>query len=219
MAKGVKGTAKKQHNSYKEVPCIIGIDQSYTRTGIAVCTKGKLRKLYSINFINTINGKQVYTKSKTMKRIEIKKYLDNILDACLRKYPPEEINIICERVRTFTGSEYFRPQVIKAHSGLITSIVDAAYVKGVRVYSVDTRGWKARVLGTTKPIFEPLEGVENPQKFGSVRKVIELGFEKELRVYKRNRSKEFTYNDDMADAACIALYGFSGYPYNLQLEE
>jgi len=108
-----------------------------------------------------------------------------------------------------------RPEVIKAQSALIAAIVDAAFEFDIRVYSVDTRHWKTRVLGTSRPKFEPIEGVKNPQKFGSVRKMIDLGFYDNL--YNEG-SRGFTLNDDMADAGCISLYGFSGKPYNLILE-
>ena len=64
-------------------------------------------------------------------------------------------------------------------------------------------------LGTCKPSLEPIEGVKNPQKFASVRKIIELGHEEDLRLL--NGSGGFlSYDDDAADAACIALYGFCG---------
>ena len=89
---------------------------------------------------------------------------------------------------------------------------------GIKVFSVDTRAWKSRVLGTSKPVFEPLEGVENPQKFGSVRKAIKLGFGEQMKV-KSCKTRSFRYDDDMADAICISLYGFSGYPYTLSLEQ
>ena len=203
-----------QTNSFLEVPCIIGIDQSYTRTGLAICVNGKLKKIYSIDF--KVKGK--YVKSKTMKRKRISMFLDKAIDSCLKHYKPEEINVICERVRTFTGSDSMRPSVIKAQAALVASIVDTAYMKGIRTYSVDTRAWKSRVLGTSRPIFEPIEGVSNPQKFGSVRKIIELGFGEELKIHS-DKTRSYSYNDDMADAACIALYGFSGMPYSLLLEE
>ena len=85
---------------------------------------------------------------------------------------------------------------------------------------METRTWKSAVLGTSKPIFDPIEGVNNPQKFGSVRKAIDLGFEEKLRVVKRGKhGKGISYNDDMADAICMSLYPFTGYPYHLQLED
>lgn len=227
MAKGKKGTAKSPRNSFKEVPCIIALDQSYTRTGLSICVSGRVRRVSSIPM-----GKY---KSKSQKRLECLKTLNRAIDACMKHYTADEIVVIVERIRTFTGKtadgayhtpdvgnvlDGLRPNVIKAHAALIACIVDACYIRGIKVFSVDTRAWKSAVLGSSKPIFEPIEGVSNPQKFGSVRKAIELGFEKELRVVKRGRNGVgFTYNDDMADAICMSLYPFSGQPYHLLLEE
>lgn len=209
MAKGVKNSNEEKRNTFKEVPCIIGIDQSYTRTGIALAINGKVIKTFSLDF-KRINA-------KTNKRLETQKALNKILDKCLKKYSSNQIVVIVERIRTYTNSLDLRPPVIKAQAALMAYIVDTAFVRGVKTYSVDTRCWKSRILGSSKPIFEPIEGVTNPQKFGSVRKAIELGFNEEISVY-RNGTRT-SYNDDMADAICIALYGFSGYPYQLQLEQ
>ena len=199
-----------RRNTFEEVPCIIGIDQSYTRTGIAVATKGKVRKAFSIDFKGT--------KTKTQKRLLLQSTLRKVIEMCLRKYSNSEITIIAEKIRTFTESDSLRIEVIKAHSALMAYIVDTAAEYGIKVYSVDTRAWKSRVLGSSKPIFEPLEGVENPQKFGSVRKAIKLGFGEQMKV-KSCKTRSFRYNDDMADAICISLYGFSGHPYILSLEQ
>nr|DAJ94262.1 MAG TPA: HOLLIDAY JUNCTION RESOLVASE [Caudoviricetes sp.] len=225
MPRGKKGTAKVQRNSFKEVPCIIALDQSYTRTGLSICVCGRVRRVSSIPTSKY--------KDKTQKRLEVIRTLNRAIDACLKHYPPEQIAIIVERVRTFTGSQAgyheqdisgnfkgLRPNVIKAHAALIACIVDTAYIRGIKTYSIETRSWKKAVLGSSKPIFDPIEGVDNPQKFGSVRKAIELGFEKELRVVKRGKGGTgISYNDDMADAICMSLYPFTGYPYHLELEQ
>lgn len=199
-----------RRNTFEEVPCIIGIDQSYTRTGIAVATKGKVRKAFSIDFKGT--------NTKTQKRLLLQSTLRKVIEMCLKKYDSSEIVVIAERIRTFTESDSLRVDVIKAHSALMAYIVDTAAEYGIKVFTVDTRAWKSRVLGTSKPVFEPLEGVENPQKFGSVRKAIKLGFGEQMKV-KSCKTRSFKYNDDMADAICISLYGFTGYPYTLSLEQ
>ena len=199
-----------RRNTFEEVPCIIGIDQSYTRTGISIATKGKPRNAFSIDFKGV--------KTKTQKRLLLQSTLRKVIETCLKKYDSSEVTIIAERIRTFTESDSLRVDVIKAHSALMAYIVDTAAEYGIKVYSVDTRAWKSRVLGTSKPIFEPLEGVENPQKFGSVRKAIKLGFGEQMKV-KSCKTRSFRYDDDMADAICISLYGFSGYPYTLSLEQ
>jgi len=226
MASGKKGTAKVNRNSFKEVPCIIAIDQSYTRTGLSICVSGRVRSVGSVPMAKY--------KTKSQKRLELSRTLNRAIDSCLKHFITDQVVVIVERVRTFTGKraapfhtpdvetalEGFRPNVIKAHAALIASIVDTCYLRNIRVYSVETRTWKYAVLGTSKPIFDAIEGVNNPQKFGSVRKAIDLGFGEKMKVVKRGRGGTgFTYNDDMADAICMSLYPFTGYPYHLQLED
>lgn len=202
-----KGKTPSGNFQFKKVPCIIGIDQSYTRTGISIAVNGKLKKVTSIKFKNVT--------TKTMKRLVLQERLNKCLDSCLEKFAPYEIAIICERIRTFTAGNDIRPGVIKQHAAMVAYIVDTAMVRGIETWSVDTRAWKSAILGTSKPIFAPVEGVSNPQKFGSVRKVLDLGFEDSLAIYRRNGTRK-TYDDDAADSACIALYGFVHKPYLLR---
>lgn len=211
MKKKGKDRETANRNSYKEVPCVIGIDQSYTRTGIAICVNGKLKKLSSIKFKSQYN--------KTDKRKEVKKVLKKAIDACLLHYTVDNIVVVVERIRTYTSSFDLRPDFLKSQGALVATIVDTAYEYGISTYSVDTRCWKKSVLGTSKPVFEPIDGVSNPQKFGSVRKVIELGFKDSLEIKRGNgKGTIASLDDDAADAACISLYPFTGYPYNLYLE-
>ena len=182
--------------------CVISLDQSYTRCGMSIAVNGKLKKVTSIKYKNV--------KSKTEKRRMVNGYLTNAIGSCLKHYSPENIIIICERLRLFSQKQ-IRPNVIIPSAALIATIVDTAFDYSIPVYSVDTRAWKAAVLGSSKAIFEPIQGVENPQKFGSVRKVIALGFEEQITIRDSvGRFKE--YDDDAADSACIALYGFTKRP-------
>lgn len=199
-----KGKTPSGNFQFPPVPCIIGVDQSYTRTGISIAVEGQLKKVTSINFKNVT--------TKTQKRFVLQEKLNKAIDACEKAgFAPYEIAVICERIRTFTQGQDMRPQVIKAHAALLAYIVDTAFVRGIETWSVDTRAWKAAILGTSRPIFEPIEGVSNPQKFGSVRKVIDLGFESSLAIYRHNNTRK-VYDDDAADSACIALYGFVNKP-------
>lgn len=201
---------KKTDLSFNGAKCVIGIDQSYTRTGISICVEGKLKKVSSVNFKGVT--------SKSGKRMELQKVLKKAIEACLKKYEKEQIVIIAEYVRTFTATNELRPAVIKAQSAMLAYIVDTAYLYGIEVYSVDTRHWKSRVLGSSQPIFEPIPGVSNPQKFGSVKKVLDLGMEDAIKIISPKSANGYVYDDDAADSACIALYGFSGEPYRLYKE-
>lgn len=198
MGRNLKNDDARKNRQYQGQKCIIGLDQSYKRTGISIAVNGKLKKVSSINF--------QYVKTKTEKRLLLAKTLEKAIKSCLKKYPPEDIAIICERIRTYTKGHDLRPDYLKTTGALIAYIVDTAYKYGIKVYSIDTRAWKSAVLGSSKPIFPPVKGISDPQKFGSVAYVIKLGFEENLRS-KSNRNKYYM-DDDMADGACIALSPF-----------
>lgn len=206
--RGKKGTQKEPRNTYRVTPVVIGIDQSYTNTGITVCIDGK------ITYITNLDFRKV--KDKTPKRMSISNKLNKLFDKLLTRYEPNQITVICERIRTFTASDELRPQVIKPGAAMIATIVDTSYLRGVKVYSVDTRAWKHAILGTSKPATFPYEGVKDPKKIYEVKFLVERGYGP---MIEAPNAKQFRYDDDRADSACIALYGSFGGPYNLLLEQ
>lgn len=202
MGKAVKADDARINRQYQGQKCIIGLDQSYKRTGISIAVNGKLKKVNCIEF--------QYVKTKAEKRFLLAKVLEKAIKSCLKKYQPNEIAVVCERIRTYTAGCDLRPDYLKTTGALIAYIVDTAYKYGITTYSIDTRAWKSAVLGSSKPIFPPVEGVKDPQKFGSVAYIIKLGFEESIKG-KSNRNKYFM-NDDAADGACIALSPFKARP-------
>jgi len=183
---------------------IIGIDESYTRTGISIVADGKLKSVSSIDF------KGLKTKSQKRKALH-DKLISTIDKIQLRA---SSILIIVERIRTFSKNKNDKFNIstnyIKATGALIASIVDSASEYGIEVYSVDTRSWKAQVVGSSKG--NNKEG----NKMLTIRHVKRLGFD----VSSVNKKGNIVYNDDASDSACIALYGFI--PENrqkLKLEE
>jgi hypothetical protein len=187
---------------YKHI--VIGLDESYTRTGIGIAADSKLLKVSSCNYKGCHN--------KSEKRKELKRILIQILESVQPK--ATLVTIICERIRTFTGGNKLRPAYLKSTGALIANIVDTAADYGVKVFSVDTRSWKAQVVGTCKG--EGSSKIAN--KIPTIKFVMRLGFRDEIESI--NSKGEKVYNDDAADGGCIALYGFV--PKNkrsLQLEE
>lgn len=187
---------------YKKL--IIGLDQSYTRTGISIAIDGKLRKVTSIPFKGCRN--------KSDKRIMLRSILQRVIDSNQQK--ATEVIIICERIRTFSqgnagapdveskggkprGGGFISTNYIKATGALIATIVDIAYANGIKVYSTDTRAWKAQVVGNMKAI-------KGDKKLATMRFVKKLGFD----VSRINQAGNKVYDDDASDSACIALYGF-----------
>ena len=149
----------------------LGIDESYTNFGICVTEgdniiDGKIVKVKSFNFKGL--------KSKTEKR----EFVRDLTKRSIEKYKPNII--IVERIRTFSKGFMGINTYIKNTAPLVASIVDSAYPQ--KVYSVDTRCWKSRVIGQSKG-----------NKSVSVK-------------YIKNRFG-LKLNDDAADAACISLFG------------
>lgn len=164
---------EKARNSFKKVPCVIGFDQSYTRTGISIAVNGKLKKVTSEPFKGLTN--------KSLKRIKIGEDAEKVIQSCLKKFDKKDVVIIVERIRTYTASYDVRPDFLKSQGALIAVIVDVAYRYGIKVYSVDTRCWKTAILGTSKPVFEPIEGVKDPQNSVQFVRLSHLGLRNHFR--------------------------------------
>lgn len=186
---------------YKTI--VVGVDQSYTRTGISIAADGVLLKVTSIPFRGCRN--------KSEKRKELAKVLHKIIQTNQRK--ASHMVILCERIRTFShhkgkqtegqdqeqGSGMFiSTDYIKATGALVATIVDTAYEYGVPVFSVDTRSWKSKVVGNSKG------SKKDGNKLQTVNFVMAKGFD----VSSVNKKGNIVYDDDAADSACIALYAF-----------
>lgn len=164
----------------------IGIDQSYTRTGISVAVDGKLKLVTSIEFKNC--------KCNTDKREKIKKALMGLIEKLQKR--TNKLIIICERIRLFSQG-FINQSYLSSTGALIATIVDTAHIYGVDVFSVDTRSWKSQVIGSSKS-----EACD--KKLETIKFVKTLGFD----VGHRNKNGMIQFDDDASDSACIALYAF-----------
>mgnify|MGYP006785146609 FL=1 len=125
---------------YKYQKIVIGIDQSYKNTGISLSGDNKLLKVKSINL------------EKYQTNSEKRKVLSESLDKLLTSVKPKSKEIICiiERIR-LRSQGFLNIDYIKSIGALNSVIVDVCAQFDVPVYSVDTRCWKAQVIGTSKP--------------------------------------------------------------------
>lgn len=116
---------------------------------------------------------------------------------------------------------------IKSTGALIGCIVDTASEFGIPVYSADTRSWKSQVVGTSVPKANKYN--VDPKKWPTIEFLLKQPevSESDILVKVGKRSKKYAkkigedkycYNDDAADSACIALYGFKK-GRNLKREE
>lgn len=194
----------------------IGIDQSYKRTGISIAADGVLLKVSSID----LSGYE--------SRSEARKALRRLLVRILEKNALKSLRTVCivERVRQFSHGFISMPY-ITGWGALTAVIVDVCADFGIPVYSVDTRCWKAQVIGTSKPKANRY-GVPD-EKYPCVEWVRSKGFEGAIleRVEGRRTKGTFiasdgvrmAYNDDAADSAGIAMFAFVGDHSKLKREK
>lgn len=201
---------------------VIGIDQSYADTGIAVAFNDKL--------MSVTNCKLSSSKTNTERRRLLRTKLIRVFSMMQRKAMDVgncEVICIIERIRLQSakpGAEHFlNLSYIKGIGALNALIVDVASEYDIPVYSVDTRSWKSQVVGSSKPQSNKL-GFPS-EKWPTILWCKHKGYEKwiieEVSVRKKKAvflrsEKKYTYNDNKADAICIALYGFV---INPKLEE
>lgn len=189
---------------------IIGIDQSYKNTGISIAFDNQIKQISNLKLSDYKNNS------------ERRKALKQKLDVAFNKFSQLAYNnnydiiIIIERIR-LTSDGFLNIDYIKSIGALNALIVDVAYKYHIDVYSVDTRAWKSAIVGTSKPK-ENQFGID-PKKWPTLCYLIKEGYENNLLRPVSNRKnkgivkiiegQKYTYDDDAADSACIALYGFT----------
>ncbi|WP_291632246.1 hypothetical protein [Clostridium sp.] len=189
---------------------VIGIDQSYKDTGISVVHNNKLRIITNIRLDAFDNNSE--------RRIALRKRLIKVftkIKLTASKLPNCEVIVIIERIR-LQSSGFINIDYIKSMGAINALIVDTAAEFEINVYSVDTRAWKCQTVGHSKPESNPF-GLD-PKKWPTIKFIIAKGYEDSLLDEVSHRKKKgvvkevvgvkYTYNDNKADSACIALYGF-----------
>ena len=203
---------KKPKPKYKQV--VIGIDQSYSNTGISIAADNKLKIVKSLRL------------DKYKSNSEKRRALANTLNGLLRSVVPKAESIVCviERIR-LRSQGFLNIDYIKSIGALNAIVVDIMDQNGIEVYSVDTRCWKAQVVGTSKPLANKY-GVPD-EKWPTVRWLLKQGWETSLLIPIEGRKtkgafirdgKKYMYNNDAADSAGIAMFWFVGDSEKLQLE-
>lgn len=190
----------------------IGIDQSYKRCGISVCGDGKLLSVQSIKF-------EQAGDNKTLKRREVQQALDKLLQAATKR---SDVTVcIVERIRTFGKSDrkFISTDYIRQTGALVAVIVDTCYQYGVPVYNVDTRCWKAQIVGTTRAAengfgvppekWPTVKWVESEGKRGQIMLPVPNNSRRSKGIFSEN-GKRYEYDDDAADSAAIAMFWFRG---------
>lgn len=193
---------------------IVGIDQSYQRSGFAIAADGELKKIWSVQ----------PEKSRTMteKRREISRQAVMACQLCVQK--AGRVLVLLERTRLYSRGK-ISMDYIRATGALNACVVDACMDLGIPVYSIDTQCWKRASLGSYQKM-ENAYGVP-AEKWLCVQWVIRQGFESSILrsvTAKRNKGtflrdgQKWEYDHDAADAAGIAMAGFLVQPDRLKEE-
>lgn len=193
----------------------IGIDQSYQNTGVSISADGKLLLVRSIHLDKY--------KTNSERRKRLREYLANMV----YQIKPKGVEIICviERIR-LRSQGFINIDYIKSIGALNSVIVDVMSTFNIETYSVDTRCWKAQVVGTSKPMSNKF-GVPD-EKWPTVKWCISQGFEKSILIdmtgtrktkgiFQKN-GKKYMYNNDASDSSAISMYYFVGDKQKLEVE-
>lgn len=188
---------------------VIGIDESYTRTGVTILKDKEPLCMHSVNFDDC--------QTNVDKRRHLDMYLRQKINR-LKKQNKDDITIIVERIR-LRSQGFLSEAYIKATGALLSIIIAIGQDYNIPVYSVDTRSWKAQIVGDSKPL-QNHYGI-NPEKYRTIVYLKQKGLLKYIaEEYKGKGTKGVInvkidgkrvpckINDDIADSYCIAMYGF-----------
>ena len=188
---------------------VIGIDESYTRTGVTILKDKEPLCMHSVNFDNC--------QTNVDKRRHLDMYLRQQINK-LKKQNKDDITIIVERIR-LRSQGFLSEAYIKATGALLSIIIAIGQDYNIPVYSVDTRSWKSQIVGSSKPLDNPY-GI-NPEKYRTIVYLKQKGLLKYIAYEYKGKSRKGVINvkidgkrvpckinDDLADSYCIAMYGY-----------
>ena len=191
-----------------DIKAVIGIDQSYKRTGISICING------NISYINSISPDPSSVPSE--KRLYIVNNIYQLIyDVIKREHlDPQNTIVVFEKIRQFSKG-FISINYIVETGALISCIADLFRSKGYECYCVDTRAWKSNVIGTSKPE-DNKYGIQ-PSKWPTIKYVKNQLKDNTVILIEENKKKKgtikikgkyYSINDDACDAACIAQFYF-----------
>lgn len=158
---------------------VIGIDQSYTRTGITILEDKKILGMHSVNFDGC--------KTNTEKREHLKHFIESLFD----NYNIDNVMVITERIR-LRSQGFLSESYIKSTGALIATIIDIFATYDIPVYSVDTRSWKSQIVGNSKPL-ENSYGI-NKEKYRTILYLRSKGLLKHIVEPYTGRGKQGVVN-------------------------
>lgn len=193
---------------------VIALDQSYTETGWAV---GRSNKILNAGSFKYQEGKSTLIKLETLKKLY--NALRMLIATCATK-GYREIDIYLEQVRLEGRSTFDYLKQAGAMEMLIKHCVHTQQKTysskfKINLFSVATISWKSNIVGNTKGQINKYKF--DPKKYPTMLKCVELGYEKYLikpvskqtrnGIIKVENGQKYSYNDNIADAICICMYG------------
>lgn len=174
---------------------VVGIDQSYKCTGVAVYVyngetkKGRFWHTYAI-----IPNK----RAKARKRAAIAANIEDLLRALRYKFGAAWICF--ERPRLFSKGHISGAYLLSI-GALNGTIIDTAESRDVLCYSIDTRAWRRAAVGHCKRK-ENSKGIP-PEKYYTIKHFCKAGYKN--RLIWRDAEGRKHYEHDIADAMGIAV--------------
>ena len=175
--------------------------------------------------VSSINLEKYCNNSN--RREYLAKKLKQILEKIYTK--ADEIVCVIERIR-LRSQGFLNIDYIKSIGALNALIVDVMSYYGIPTYSVDTRCWKAQIVGSSKPGNPKNVYAMEPEKYPTFEWLkknypdllmsvfIDMtGTKKKKNIFEKN-GKLWKINDDACDSAAISLFWFYGQSNKLEIE-
>ena len=174
---------------------VIGIDQSYKKTGVAAYVYNSITKRghFWRTFVITPSE-----RTKTQKRAAIAAHVEDLLRACRYRY--YNVRICFERPRLFSKG-HISAAFLLSIGALNGAIIDMAESWDVPCYSIDTRAWRCAAIGHCKRK-ENGKGIP-PEKYYTVKHFCKAGYKNRI-IWQDAEGKKH-YEHDIADAMGIAV--------------
>lgn len=188
--------------------CVIGIDQSYTCTGVAVAVGGQIKGTKAIEYEKGMDDIE--------KRFNTKAALLKTYYAC-RNRGFVQFDIMYEKPRISAGRTPF--EFIKRSGAMEAEILETFWVFrkqcDIAIYAVPTQVWKKEVIGTSKPDdsrpnFDPQKVPTYEWLVANVPPRFYMTRTDNIRlkhnIVQINDDTRFLYNDNIGDAIGMSLY-------------
>ena len=174
---------------------VIGIDQSYKCTGVAVYVYNSITKRGHFWHTYAIAPNE---RAKARKRAVIAANIEDLLRAL--RYRFDDVWICFERPRLFSKGHISAVYLLSI-GALNGVIIDTAESWDVPCYSIDTRAWRCAAVGHCKRKDND-KGIP-PEKYFTVKHFCKVGYKNRI-IWQDAEGKKH-YEHDIADAMGIAV--------------